>query len=150
MTELHAPVPARCGWRDGWYVVPHIVSWRDLDAIGHVNNAVFISYFEFARTRYWLDLQQKNTPHDIEFIVARVECDYRAQLSFDEQIEIRVRIGEIRGSSFDFLTEVWREDGGELAASGRVVVVLFDWDAQQKRTVTPELREKIERFQERR
>ena len=53
--------PAISGWRDGWYVVPMEVSWRDLDAIGHVNNAVYFSYFEWARTKYWFASRQAGT-----------------------------------------------------------------------------------------
>ena len=44
-------------WRDGWYVVPWDVMFRDIDAIGHVNNAVFFTFFEWGRTRYWFELQ---------------------------------------------------------------------------------------------
>jgi hypothetical protein len=42
-------------WSDGWYVVPHQAIFRDLDAIGHVNNAVFFTYFEWARALFWFD-----------------------------------------------------------------------------------------------
>src|SRR5687768_7735737 len=42
-------------WIDGWFVVPHQVIFRDLDAIGHVNNAVFFTFFEWARTLLWFD-----------------------------------------------------------------------------------------------
>ncbi len=137
------------GWRDGWFVVPQVVSWRDLDGLGHVNNAVYISYFEFARVRYWFEmLQDGKAPQDLDFIVARVECDYRVQLSLDESIEIRVRIGEMRGSSFDFESEVWLRDGLKPAATGKVVVVLFDWKTQKKRVIDADLRERVVRFQQ--
>ena len=46
----------RAGWRNGWYVVPYEVSFRDIDFFGHVNNAVYFTYFEWARTKMWLEL----------------------------------------------------------------------------------------------
>ncbi|HEY0592446.1 MAG TPA: acyl-CoA thioesterase, partial [Thermoanaerobaculia bacterium] len=59
-------------WRDGWHIVPWQVTWRDLDAAGHVNNAVFLTYFEWGRTRYWMELHGgANGPESIGFIVAR-------------------------------------------------------------------------------
>jgi acyl-CoA thioester hydrolase len=130
-------------WRDGWYVVPHHVLFRDLDPFGHVNNAVFLTYFEWARTLLWFDLTGKRGAREIGFIVARAECDFKRQLDF-EPIDICVRVGAIRNTSFDFVYEIRKNAGAEIAATGRVVVVLYDWAQQSKRTVDDELRRKLE------
>jgi acyl-CoA thioester hydrolase len=137
-SELSRP---RGEWRDGWYVIPYHVLFRDLDAFGHVNNAVFLTYFEWGRTLMWFNLLGWGEARDIDFVVARVECDYKRQVSL-EPIEIAVRISEVRTSSFDFLQEV-RTTGGAVAASGRVVVVLYDWARQSKVAVSDELRRTI-------
>jgi len=133
----------RGAWRDGWYVVPHHVLFRDLDPYGHVNNAVFLTYFEWARTLLWFDITGKRGARDIGFIVARAECDFRMPLYF-EAIDICTRVGEIRNSSFDFVYEIRRNDETELAATGRVVVVLFDWAQHSKMVIDDELRRKLE------
>jgi len=130
-------------WRDGWYVVPHHVLFRDLDPFGHVNNAVFLTYFEWARTLLWFDITGKRGAREIGFIVARAECDFKRQLDF-EPIDICVRVGAIRNTSFDFVYEIRKNAGAEIAATGRVVVVLYDWAQQSKRTVDDELRRKLE------
>ena len=129
-------------WTGGWFVVPHQVIFRDLDAIGHVNNAVFFTYFEIARTYLWFELMGGQKPFDIGFIVARAECDFRQQLGM-EPIEICVRIGEMRNSSLDFLYEIRKDGGRSLAASGKVVVVLYEWKAQSKVAISDELRRKV-------
>lgn len=128
-------------WRDGWYVVSHPVIFRDLDAFGHVNNAVFFTYFEWGRAVLWFDLTGQSSPRDIAFIVARAECDFKLQIGL-ETIEICTRIGEMRSTSFDFHCEL-RKGGGEIAAAGKVVVVLYDWARQSKVAITDELRRKI-------
>ncbi len=133
-------------WEGGWYVVPWQVIFRDIDTFGHVNNAVYLTYFELARTSMWLALTGGSDSKDVGFIVARTECDFRHQLSM-EPIEIRVRIGDMRTTSFDTLYEIWTAAGRQLAATGRVVVVLFDWDKQQKTRITDELRDKVRMFQ---
>lgn len=135
-------------WRDGWYRVPYEVTWRDLDGLGHVNNAVYFTFFEWARTRYWLDLMEVAAPgpRSIAFIVAHASCDFRRQIGLLQRIEIRVRIGEIRTSSFDFEYEI-EDSGGEIAATGKVVAVHFDWERNTKIPVGDALREKIRRFQ---
>ena len=133
-------------WRDGWYVVPYDVTLRDLDPFNHVNNAIYLTYFEWARTQYWLRITGGSKPSDINFIVARAEIDFRRQVAL-ERIHIATRIAEMRGSSFDFVYEVRKEDGQGLAATGKVVVVLYDWQQQTKVTRSEELRGRIRAFQ---
>ena len=132
-------------WRGGWYVVPWQVILRDLDAFGHVNNAVYLSYFEWARIRLWFALTGGSAPSDITFIMARAEIDYRAQIAM-EPIEIAIRIGEMRTSSFDTLYEIRRADG-VIAATGKVVLVLFDYAKQSKIVISEELRRNVELLQ---
>lgn len=138
---------AEAGWEDGWLVVPYEIPWRDLDGLAHVNNAVFLTYFEIGRTVYWQQLTGRTGARDISFIVARAECNFRRQLSLAERIRIGVRIGEMRSSSFDFHYEIRTEHGRELAADGKVVVVLFSWEENAKRQISDELRREIESFQ---
>ena len=130
---------------DGWHVVPWDVTFRDLDAIGHVNNAVYFSYFEWGRTRYWFDLRGGAGPFDIGFVVARAECDFRQQLRM-EPILIATRIGEMRGSSLDFHSEVRRTDGS-VAAAGKVIVVLYDWETHKKTPISDGFRSAVRSFQ---
>jgi acyl-CoA thioester hydrolase len=140
------PRHATSGWKDGWYVVPYDVLFRDLDAFGHVNNAVYLTFFEWARTRLWFEIAGGVSAHDISFIVARAECDFRAQIAM-EPIEILVRISELRTTSFDFVYEIRRTKDSELAATGRVVVVLYDWKTKAKVAISEDLRRRVREFQ---
>ncbi|HXG58672.1 MAG TPA: thioesterase family protein [Thermoanaerobaculia bacterium] len=134
------------GWKDGWYVVPYRVIFRDLDYFGHVNNAVYLTYFEIARTDLWLQLIGGKEAGDVGFIVARAECDFRLQIGLEE-IEIAVRIGEMRETSFDFLYEIRKSDGRQIAATGKVVVVYYDWKKQSKARIPDELRRHVQLLQ---
>ena len=135
------------GWKDGWYVAPYRVLFRDLDSFGHVNNAVYFTYFEHARTLLWFELSGGSSARDVGFIVARAECDFRQQVGM-EPIDICVRIGEMRSSSFDFLYEIRKSNGAQIAAVGKVVVVLFDWQKQSKVTISDDLRRKVMSLQQ--
>jgi len=121
--------------------------FRDVDTFGHVNNAVYFTYFEWARTLMWFELAGGEGARDIGFIVARAECDFKVQLSM-EPIESWVRIGEMRSTSFDFLYEIRKSDGQQIAAIGRVVVVLFDWKTQAKVSISDEFRRKVMSLQQ--
>lgn len=131
----------RGAWRDGWFVVPYHVMFADVDAYGHVNNAVYFTYFEWGRIQLWFDLTEWGGAHDLGFIVARAECDFKKQLSM-EPIEICTRIGTMGTSSIEFLTEIRRSDG-EVAAAGRVVTVLFDWERQARNAIGDDLRARV-------
>src|SRR5579864_5928560 len=95
----------------------------------------------------WLELTGGSAAGDVGFIVVRAECDFLRQIGL-EPIEIRVRIGELRSTSFDTLYEIRTQNGRQLAATGKVVVVLFDWKAQKKAPITDEFRRKVQMFQE--
>jgi acyl-CoA thioester hydrolase len=139
---MSVPESARGSWRDGWYVVPHQVLFRDIDAYGHVNNAVFFTYFEWARTLLWFELTRFGGATDIGFIVAHAECDFRLQLEM-EPIDICVRVGDLRTTSFDTLYEIRKNGGRDVAATGKVTVVLFDWERNAKMPISDELRRKV-------
>ena len=135
------PEQNRGAWRDGWYVLPYQVVFKDIDAYGHVNNAVFFSYFEWVRTLLWFELTEFGGATDIGFIVAHAECDYRAPVHL-EPIDLCIRVGEVRNSSFETLYEI-RKAGGSIAATGKVVVVLYDWQRDGKKPIDDELRRKL-------
>ena len=141
------PTPSVSGWENGWYVVPHEVTWQDLDAMGHVNNAVYFTYFEWARTKFWLEMVGAIDPTSIGFIVARAECDFLRELKMMDLAHIRVRVSEMRNSSLDFDYEVAHAASGEIAATGKVVVVLFSWQERRKVSISDELRARVEAFQ---
>jgi acyl-CoA thioester hydrolase len=134
--------PRRRGtWTGGWYVMPYDVQFNQLDFFGHVNNATFFTFYEIARTDLWLSLTGATNPADIGFIVAHAACDFKKQLGM-ERIEIATRFGAIGTTSVEFLSEVRTEDG-TVAATGRVVAVVFDWESRTKVPIADDLRQKI-------
>ena len=70
------------------------IRWRDLDALGHVNNAVYLTYFELARLAYIRTLlgadapidQRTLLPVDFQFILAEVTCHYRSPATLGDQL----------------------------------------------------------------
>lgn len=128
-------------------MVPWQVIFRDIDAFGHVNNAVYLTYFEWARTQLWFDLTGGCDPTDIGFIVARAECDFLAQIAM-EAIDIRVRVGEMRNTSFDTHYEIRKRSGDQLAATGKVIVVLFDWKLKRSMPIPETLRRQVRERQQ--
>ena len=101
------------------------VRFRDLDAMGHVNNAVFLTYLESARTGFFVDAGLVSRPEDLPIIVARIEIDFRSPLGLGEPVEVGVRPGRLGRKSFDLEYEV--RGTGRVAAEALSVCVGFDY-----------------------
>ena len=117
------------------------VRFRDLDGMGHVNNAVFMTYMESARLAYFRSLGLGQNPLE-GMILARAEVDFRSPIALGEQVEVGVRTGRIGTKSFDLEQEV-RADG-RLAAEGKFVLVAYDYTTNQSREIPGSTRERLE------
>ncbi len=104
------------------------VRFRDCDAMGHVNHAVYFTYFEQGRLTFWREVTSTPSPHT-RVIIARAECDYRAPAHFGDELEVRVRVGHIGSSSFTLEYEIVQVHGAALVATGRTVMVSYDYVA---------------------
>jgi acyl-CoA thioester hydrolase len=117
---------------------------RDCDLFGHVNHAVYFTYFEQARFALWRAHFSSDRP---AFIIARAECNYRSQARFGDPLEVGVRVGSLGRSSFTFEYRIWSE-GERLVAEGVTVQVIFDYEAQRSAPLGDDLRAKLSRFLE--
>jgi acyl-CoA thioester hydrolase len=109
------------------------VRFRDCDAMGHVNNAVYSTYLEQARIGILGGLEP--------FILARVEIDFRAELHAGEDVEVRSRCPRIGTKSFDLDHEVWA--GDRLVAQAKSVLVGYDYDARTSVPLTENQRSRL-------
>lgn len=130
------------------------VRFRDLDAMGHVNNAAYLTFFEVARTEYMMALGHVQTPHPsvaemFPFVLAEVSCRFLAPASMADRLRIHLRTTRIGGKSFDFEYLVCQESTGALVATGRSVQVYFDYGEQRTLQVPADFRDRIERLEQR-
>lgn len=124
---------------------PQEVVLRDLDGFGHVNNAVFLTYVENARVSYLREVVGARYLEEIRNVMARVEIDFRAEVSYGEELESWVRTERIGGKSFNLHHRIVREDG-ELAAEARTVQVMYDMEERRGIEVPADWRAAIARY----
>ncbi len=101
------------------------VRFRDLDAMNHVNNAVFLTYLEQARFHFLEHLGLARRDEEPPLILARVEIDFRAPASFGEEVEIGVRGGRVGTKSFELEYEL--RVGERVVVEARSVQVGYDY-----------------------
>src|SRR5262245_59366143 len=102
------------------------VRFRDCDAMGHVNHAVYFTYLEQCRLTFWRDITGAASPHT-RVIIARAECDYRAPAHFGDELEVRVRVGAIGRSSFTLEYAIVHAATSAPIAAGKTVMVAYDY-----------------------
>ncbi len=124
------------------YSLPIIVAFRDIDALGHVNNAVYLSYFEQARISYSFRLVNGATVKDLTFILAEASVSYLRPVYFGDQLEIGVRVSEIGTKSFVMEYGV-RNQHADIVARGRTVQVWFDYETRRSVPVPDEFRQNV-------
>ena len=119
------------------------VRFRDIDALGHVNNAVYFTYMESARTEYWMKLFELRELREVNFIVAHAECDYKVAARFGDELEVSIWTSSIGNSSFVWDYEIHRSGSGQLVASGKTIQVYYDYAQEKTLPVPDEVRQKL-------
>ena len=133
---------------DGYGVtLPIQVRFRDTDLLGHVNNAVYATYFETGRMEYWAQLNRGHSFHDWPFILARIEIDFLAEAYAAEQLTLGIRVPRIGNKSFDFEYLLVRDGDGTEVARGRSVQVMFDYRSKQTRVMDDETCARLTAFE---
>ncbi|MDQ4107300.1 MAG: acyl-CoA thioesterase, partial [Actinomycetota bacterium] len=109
------------------------IRWRDVDAYGHVNNAVFLNYLEEARDRL---VESLFGEHAWDFVIARVAIDYRRELSqTDREVVVRCLVTGFGTSSVRTAERVLAADG-RLSAEAESVIVARDPATGRSRPLT--------------
>jgi acyl-CoA thioester hydrolase len=123
------------------------VAFRDLDGLGHVNNAVYLSYVESARLAY---MQEVLGPLELDElgIVADVKISFRSPAALGETLEVGHRVSRVGETSLVFEFEV-RGGDGRLVAEGSTVHVAFDYGVRRPVPVPEEWRSRIESYEAR-
>jgi acyl-CoA thioester hydrolase len=102
------------------------VRFRDCDPMGHVNNAVYLTYLEVARFAYWKDVAGARTFDDASFIIARTEIDYIEPVTVGDIVEIFLGVTGFGRSSFTMEYELV-DQNDRLIAKARNVLVMYDY-----------------------
>jgi acyl-CoA thioester hydrolase len=114
--------------------------FRDIDGMGHVNNAVYLSYVELARTQFYMHQANKRTLDEIDFILARVEIDFESQATWGDQIQVAVWPSKIGNSSFTLSYEVKEKRSGRILARAKSVLVSYDYERRKSKPIPDEFR----------
>jgi len=127
------------------YEITVPVRFQDLDAVGHVNNAVYATYLEEARISYTKDVLDLDA-EDSGAVIAHLEIDYHRPVREDTEVTVAVRTGELGTSSVPMVYEIRDDDG--VVATGETVMVTVDYETGETQPIPERWREQIETYEQ--
>lgn len=114
---------------DGFHYKTSIpIRFADIDAFGHVNNAVYLTYFEIARSVYWKEIIQWDW-NTTGIIIRKNEIEYLKPIVLSDEIFAYVRTSRIGDSSFDVDYVLVKKVNGseEICTKGTTQCVAYDY-----------------------
>lgn len=103
--------------------------WSDMDAFQHINNAVYLRYFEDSRMKYFESTGVMDCMLETQIgpILAAASCNFKAPLTYPDCIHIAAKIEEIKSRTVKMSHAVYSDTLGKLVADGQSVVVFYDY-----------------------
>ena len=121
------------------------VAWGEMDAMQHVNNAVYARWAETARILYFerIGFLARAREEGIGPILARIAIDYRRPVTFPDTVRVDAKTTRLGNSSFTMGFRIWSEEQQAEVATGEQVIVVFDYRASRAAPVDDALRAAI-------
>ena len=127
--------------------ISQTIEWGDMDAAQHVNNTVYLRYFENARIEFFNQIGFMDFMGEVGIgpILAEVTCQYKTPLTFPDNVKITARILPDTFTEYGFVMQhlVFSEKLQRIAAEGTSRIVCYDYKSKQKALISSELREKL-------
>lgn len=123
------------------------VAWGDMDALGHVNNTIFLRWFESARIAWWDKVKpsEQLVAGSTGPILARTTIDYRRPVKFPDTITVTAATARVGGKSAVLSYRITSSaQQHAVVAEGETVIVLFDYHLNQTCQIDAALRDHME------
>lgn len=125
------------------YPIEINVQWGDQDALGHVNNTVFIRYFETARIHMFNEsgIWKAFENSKLYVVLAKIECNFLRSIHFPETVIVQCGIVAVGNSSITIEHQIFTKSNGQLVANGQGIVVCADPVAQKSVKIPEDIKQ---------
>lgn len=117
--------------------------FRDIDGMGHVNNATYLTYMELARTQFYLQPTSRTGLDELDFILAHADIDFESPAVWGDQLQVSMWPSKIGTTSFTLSYEIREVKTGRLIVRSKSVLVAYDYETKQVKPIPPEVRTRL-------
>lgn len=132
--------------QDSSYKIEIQPRWRDTDALGHVNNAVYLSYVEIARLNWYMGLGFDASFKDFSFILKTAELDFKIPITLKSKPIVELWVSHIGTKSWTFNYKIYEKTTDVVYATAKTVLVNFDYETQTPIVMSAEIIEILNRL----
>jgi acyl-CoA thioester hydrolase len=124
------------------------IDWSELDLFGHVNNVAYLKYVQASRVNYWetIGMTRLFAEEKIGPMLVSTACQFKKQLHYPGDITIEAGIDFIKNTSFSIHHRILNHKQ-ELVAEAQDIIVMFDFNKNEKITFPAEFRQKVEQLE---
>lgn len=114
------------------FTVLQVVAWGEMDSLGHVNNAVYLRWFENVRFHYFelIGLNAMKDELGLGPILARASVDFRAPVIFPDDVLLSTQCTRVGQKSFTLYNRAWSSKDQRIVAEGEAIIVMMDYSGE--------------------
>ncbi len=128
------------------FTINQSVRFRDIDALGHVNNAIYFTYMEEARKEFFMQIFNLSSAEGFPFILANISCNFNRPVRFeDKSVSVDIWVSKLGRKSFTFKYNIYSQTEPSLAfATAESVQVFYDYHSNKTIEIPTAFKEKVQ------
>lgn len=130
------------------HVMPAQIRFSDVDQFGHVNNSVYFSLYDLAKTTYVNDVLGNANWGEMAIVVANISANFFTPVFFSDKVEIETSVVQLGNKSFTLLQRAVSAETHEVKCECRTVMVLYDLILKEPMQIPDEYKKAICDFEE--
>ena len=131
------------------HITPIQLRFNDFDALGHVNNSVYLSFFDLGKTSYFMQvLPDVQLNREVGIVIADIHVSFLLPVYPGENVAVETAVFEVGNKSFKLYQQLIDLDTNEVECICKTVMVCFDAKTKSTRQISPEWRKAMADFEE--
>ena len=128
--------------------IPVQLRFNDADALGHINNSVYFSFYDLGKSEYFRAVRGKQLDtKNVDIVIVHAEVDFLAPVFLTDEIEVQTTISDIGNKSLTLLQRIVEITTGKVKCICKTVMVGFDFNTQTSINISDEWRKAITEFE---
>lgn len=126
------------------------VAWGEMDALQHVNNAVYFRYFETARLAYFekIKLLVNIAQSQIGPVLGETSCRYKIPVTYPDTLQIGAKVIDLQDDRFTMEYQIVSQKTGKVTTMGKATCVMFDFKNNVKAKIPQQVKQAILELEE--